>query len=991
LVHGYSGCGKTALVEHALLPKSRSSKGLICLRGKFDLNQHGGGQPYSGFISAFSDLGEELRDTKDCGTIKEAIVQAVGEEGELIAQLIPDLDEILSVDNSFPGGDGVCSDDDYDSNRIEGSIEAKNRLLFIFKRFIASIGRAGCPLVLFLDDVQWADQASLDLLESLVTDRSSGSTMVVGTYRSNEVGEEHALARTIGNIKAANRKEVVDILLGNLKPDDVNDLVATVLRQQEENVRTLSDIVKDKTLGNPFHAISFMQALEHEGLLSFNFGSFKWSWDVEKINAKYVTANVADLMTQKLQALQPDAQTVLEIAACIGCEFDQRALQLASKAFPSDFERLVIDKYTDTNHCIEATLGESLNEGVLRKVDSSTYCFVHDQIQAAAFCLVPEEDRQSLQARIGKSLVDLAVPNELESLLLVAIDLCNCDPSVFSTSPEDKVSLVSLNLRAAMQAMQNSAFVSAASYCTSGIEALALGGVSFVNHRQLYIDLYSLAAQAHYCRGDTDRMNECLDKMLCQSQSLSLTIEESFPLQMIRCKSLYVRHEYDEAWALAQRMLKDIGYKPFPSKVSMPYVVKELLKTKRMVKKYKEKIIDLPRMDDENRLRAVKIFRALQTLTFQHDQSLFPIVVWRWLRWTLRYGISGVNCVAVASHSVILLSMGDYTNAYELARISESLLERLKPMDQMAYAKLSTDGFVRPWREPVQKLISVSASNYEIGLSTGDTEAAMWHVLYVAVFSYIGGKNLLRLEDALGPQLEQIQFYQQDAVFNVLVPYRQTVLNLLGFSEEDPIVLTGIAMHQEELLKVITADGQQTALNAVHSQRLELAYLFGRYCLASKILDEVKPWEAVAPGYVAIFRTSMFQGLTCYAIAATGDRRKWMKRGDAFLKKIERWFKSGNVNTVHIVHLLRAERAWLQGKTAEAETQYGEAISVAGRNGFVQDKALAHERFMEFHLKQQGDDYWAKYHFNKALMAWGDWGAVAKADHLRIARAKLSA
>mmetsp|Transcript_15424 Transcript_15424/g.31173 ORF Transcript_15424/g.31173 Transcript_15424/m.31173 type:complete len:266 (+) Transcript_15424:360-1157(+) len=264
-------------------------------------------------------------------------------------------------------------------------------------------------------------------------------------------------------------------------------------------------------------------------------------------------------------------------------------------------------------------------------------------------------------------------------------------------------------------------------------------------------------------------------------------------------------------------------------------------------------------------------------------------------------------------------------------------------------------------------------------------------LLISIILQYERGKNLLRLEDALGPQLEQIKFYQQDAVFNVLVPYRQTVLNLLGFSSEEPIILTGIAMEEEELLKVITADGQQTALNAVHSQRLELAYLFGRYCLASKILDEVKPWEAIAPGYVAIFRTSMFQGLTCYAIAATGDRRKWMKRGDAFLKKIERWFKSGNVNTVHIVHLLRAERAWLQGKTAVAETQYGEAISVAGRNGFVQDKALAHERFMEFHLKQQGDDYWAKYHFNKALIAWSDWGAVAKADHLRIARAKLSA
>lgn len=242
---------------------------------------------------------------------------------------------------------------------------------------------------------------------------------------------------------------------------------------------------------------------------------------------------------------------VLQIAACLGCEFSQNALQLASNAFPHSFNELALEKYKSTSLCLEGVLSHSVEEGVLRRVDGTTYSFVHDQIQAAAFNLVVEEDRQLLQAKIGKSIVDLSSPDELDDVLLLAVDLCNCDPSVFSSSPEEKKCFAKLNLRAGKQAVQNSAFSHAAAYFMSGIGAL--GNLSFEDNRQLHVDLYGLASQAHYCKGDTDKMNECLDAVLSLD---SLTVEESFPLQMTRCKSLYVRHHYDEALDLAQKMLK---------------------------------------------------------------------------------------------------------------------------------------------------------------------------------------------------------------------------------------------------------------------------------------------------------------------------------------------------------------------------------------------------------------------------------------------------
>ena len=202
-------------------------------------------------------------------------------------------------------------------------------------------------------------------------------------------------------------------------------------------------------------------------------------------------------------------------------------------------------------------------------------------------------------------------------------------------------------------------------------------------------------------------------------------------------------------------------------------------------------------------------------------------------------------------------------------------------------------------------------------------------------------------------------------------------------------MLTGTAMNQEEFLERCTEAKQITSLNVVHSHRLELAYLFGRYRLAASILGDIQPWQVAGAGYVGIFRTTLFQGLTCYAMARTETMHTWLKRGNTYLKMIEKWVKGGNANVVHMMHLLRAERAWVQGNTVDAESHFGKAVSVASQNGFIHDKALAHERFMTFHLQDEGD-YWAKYHFKKACEAYEYYGAISKLDQLKLDHSNLA-
>ena len=358
---------------------------------------------------------------------------------------------------------------------------------------------------------------------------------------------------------------------------------------------------------------------------------------------------------------------------------------------------------------------------------SMSVCFFLAGDIIASFNLIPQSRRETEQAIIGRSLSDHSSSEELDSILPVATDLCNCDPSLFCSSEKDRVKFGSLNLRAGKQAIKNSAFVPAATYLMAGIKAM--DDLPFSEHQQLNLELYGLAAQAHYSNGNIDSMSMCIDLVLSKD---FLAVEDKYPLQMLLCKSLYVRHKYDEAFAIAQQTLKDLGYKPFPKKVHTLYTIKELVKTRMLLKKYDEnKLLNLPTMKDENRLRAVKVFRALGTLTYQCGMPIMPIVIWRWLRWSLRYGLVDVNVVAFASHAVILNSMGELKAAYELATISEKLLEKVQSIDHAAFTLLLTDHLVKSWTMPVHELIAPCMKNHEMGLFSGDTEGACWHLHYV--------------------------------------------------------------------------------------------------------------------------------------------------------------------------------------------------------------------------------------------------------------------
>ena len=371
LVSGYSGIGKSSVVNElhkALVPP----RGLFA-SGKFD--QYKRDIPYATLAQAFRSLVRPLlgQSEAELGRWRDALSEALGPNGQLIVNLVPELE--LVIGKQPPVADLPPQD-------------AQNRFQMVFRRFLGVFARQEHPLALFLDDLQWLDTATLDLLEHLVTHSEVRHLMLVGAYRDNEVGPAHPLMRTLEAIRSAGAR-VQEIVLAPLGLDDVGRLVADALHCEPERARPLAQLVQEKTGGNPFFAIQFFTALAEEGLLAFDPVAPAWQWDIDRIRAKSYTDNVVDLMAGKLNRLPDETQEALKQLACLG-----NAAEIATLTMV----------HGETEAAMHAALWEAVRAGFIIRLESA-YTFLHDRIQQAAYSLIPEEQRAEVHLRIGRVLL----------------------------------------------------------------------------------------------------------------------------------------------------------------------------------------------------------------------------------------------------------------------------------------------------------------------------------------------------------------------------------------------------------------------------------------------------------------------------------------------------------------------------------------------------------------------------------------------------------
>ncbi len=507
LVKGYSGIGKTSVINEVHKPIVRQRGYFIS--GKFD--QFKKNIPYAALIQAFESLVRQLltETPERIALWKEKLLSRLGENGSVIIEVIPEVELIIGSQPAIPE---------------LGPTESQNRFNRIFKEFVSVFTQKKHPLVLFLDDLQWADSASLKLIQLLLTEQDSQYLLLIGAYRDNEVSPTHALIQTIEKIEKTN-SIVNTISLQPLAIEHVDQLVADTLHCEPERSKLLAELVFNKTAGNPFFLRMLLQTLHSEKLLNFDFNSGCWQWDIEQIQAVGITDdNVVELVARNLQKLPQMTQQVLRLAACIGNQFNLDVLAIVNEKSESDtsadlWSALIAGLILPLSDAYKVPLVFDEEEEAVRIEESVqvSYKFLHDRVQQAAYSLIPDDQKKQTHLEIGQLLLKNTPTEEIEENIFDIVNQLNIGRELILNHLE-RDRLAELNLIAGKKAKLATAYEAAGKYLNTGLELLS--GDSWQNHYDLTLGLYIEAVEAEYLNANFEQAEKMANIVLQKARTL---------------------------------------------------------------------------------------------------------------------------------------------------------------------------------------------------------------------------------------------------------------------------------------------------------------------------------------------------------------------------------------------------------------------------------------------------------------------------------------
>lgn len=534
---------------------------------------------------------------------------------------------------------------------VEGQ-EGRNRLHYVFRLFVRTISELFVPLVIMLDDAQWSDASSLDLMQLLMTDPETKNLLVIGLYRSNEVDapgfENHLLTTVMNDLRTKDTLAITEVEVGNLEPDAVQSVVQEVLQTEnndKEKVQVLSEICHKRTQGNAFFLISFLSMLEEERLLEYNAEESQFQWDNEIVKARTsATSNIVDMVKDKMSKLPQELCRVLSMAACLGSSFERSRLELVwSNLGPEDDEECSI---------LMRQLSLAVKEGFLDVLDAedSNFRFVHDKVQESAFALIPEGETSDFKFQIGKILRMRMNDKEKRSNIFLLANLLKESPKV-PMSVTEQVELAEMNLEATQQALGCSAFSSAATYADKGIECLPMG--SWESHYALTLDLYSSAAEAHEITGNHDRMRECCDEVI----AVKCDVVDKQRVYTALTLQIANSGKHMEAVNILLEVLEELGISfPKTSTGRAIATLMGLIKCKMGVKRRThEEVKNLPILHDRRKAEAMRMCDRLAQYTYLAGSDLAGLALLKNTELTLQWGVSSFSSPAFAALSILLV------------------------------------------------------------------------------------------------------------------------------------------------------------------------------------------------------------------------------------------------------------------------------------------------------------------------------------------------
>lgn len=965
LVSGYSGIGKTSLVNEVHKPIV-GARGYF-ISGKFD--QFKRNIPYASLIQAFQELIRQLlTESSDRIAIWQAkLLAALAPNGQLIVDVIPELECIIG---SQPA---VLS---------LGSTESQNRFNRVFQQFIRVFTQPEHPLAVFLDDLQWADIASLKLIQLLACNPDSQYLLLIGAYRDNEVSASHPLMLTLEEMQQTGAT-VNNIVLQPLQITHVNQLVSDTLRSDPLKTTSLAELVFNLTQGNPFFLTQLLKSLYQENLLSFNLSQGCWQWDIKQLQGIDITDNVVDLMVSQIQKLSHQTQNVLKFAACIGNRFTLDVLAIVTEKSPSE---TAADLWEALHNGLILPLSEAYKIPLVVAPETLTalpveplevgYKFLHDRVQQAAYSLIPDSQKKENHLKFGQLLLHNTTPEERRENIFALVNQLNYGTDLLTLESE-KYELAELNLIAGQKAKAAMAYESAISYLKLGLGLLAAN--SWQNQYELTLALYDSVVETAYLNGDFEQMQRWAAVVLQQAK----TSIDKMKVYEVKIQACMAQVKQLEAVKIGLQALELLGVR-FPESPSPSDIQQTLTKTAAsLTGKSIEDLINLPVMTDVDKLAAIRMLTSMGSPTYQAAPALFPLVVCEQVNLSIQYGNSPFSAYGYVCYGVILNGIvQDIESAHKFGKLALSLVERFNALELKTSVFFIAGACTMHGKVHARETLPLLLDGYQSGLENGHFEYGGYAAMQKCQYSYFIGQELTRLEREMATTTDALAQLKQENALTWNQIFQQSVLNLLGHSK-NPCCLLGEVYNESKSLSLLRAANDRTGLHYFYLNKLILCYLFGEYqqalenaVQAEQYLDGVKAFLVVPVFYLY---DSLAQ--LAYPLVAHPQQENILSRVANNQESMQKWAKYAPMNFQHKYELVEAELARVLGQYWQAMELYDRAIAGAKEHGYIQEEALANELAASFYFSQ-GKEKIASVYLVESYYGYLRWGATAKVKNL---------
>jgi diguanylate cyclase (GGDEF)-like protein/PAS domain S-box-containing protein len=987
IISGPSGIGKSSLVQEVV--KYVIGYSGFFISGKFE--QFNRDIPYYAFMEAFNGLINYLltMDHLKVQLWKDKIKSILGNNGQVIIDFIPRLKLIIG---------------DQPPVATLGSLETQSRIHLLLQKFIDLFTSPEHPLMIFIDDLQWADASSIKLIKVLMTNAESRNMIFIGAYRTSEKEVKNDyLAETIRNIENyrhhynlySNRKLPVNFIhVGAIDKTAITMLLEDTLNSHSEQTKALAELIEHQTAGNPFFIHQFLSSNYQDGFILFQKEKNTWDWNIDQIRKKGVTENVIQLMVEKIGRASKETRSILELASCIGGQFDLKTLSNINNKSLEETDKQLIEA---TKEEYVLLVDRSDNDSAF-----ASFQFLHDQIRYAAYSMIEENRKKEIHRKIADLIIEQmknksvnpvfevaqlssfgkyvgnekdiqGIENWLGDDLFLLTNNLNLSGDIIS-DPLEITIVTALNLIAARKAKKSAAFETALDYLHIVINKLP--DDMWTTNYFLTLSLYNETAECEYINTSFIESEE-LCKVIIKN---SLAVLDKVKVCEIRIASLTPQNKLKEAIETGLAFLQELGvYLPSnPGKLTpLPGFMTTWLKIRNHV----EQLANLPEMQDPEKIAAMNILVQMHAPSFISSPNLTPMIVLELNNLSLKYGISENSAYGFVCLGMILSSaFGKYSYGYRFGKLAVEILYKFQPSNMDCKVLFLYGNTISHWQKPILENQSILEDAYHKGIESGDKLFASYSLNWINIYNFLMRKPIQ--ETLIVMERDEniiVKIHQQDAI-DLFHLWRQFIINL---SENNKISVkfSSLIFDEEITIPLWEKIHNDTCLYSCFLLKAILHYLQKDYPSALNSIELSIPHESGVFGMPVIPEHNFFYSLILAAAYGGSDndknRKTIFKKLQKNQSKMKIWANNSPANYMHKYLIIAGEVYRIKGDK-KAVNMYETAIKSARQYKYILEEALANELLSQYYFDIK-KSFIAQGYIREAFYQYNNWGGRAKA------------